>query len=180
MDWLWDLLRHNPWLALILLGVVGQLFTPNPKKRRAAQRSSPPTDPQPTRTDPDEVAERIRELFAGKVKPTEPVVPVETYEPLAVVETYEPVQTDEIAASHRTVAGTYFDPYSIGETSIGKAPIGQTAIGVLDVHGESGRKRQALALAPLASVRALLILGPPRSLAPYDQDPLLSIYQRAR
>ena len=181
MEWIWDLLKGNPWLALILLGVVGQLFTPNPKKRQQARerererRKEKENETGETRTDPDEVAERIRDLFAGKTTAIETdvaddlVLAMPRPQPVRVV--------SEIEATHHADAGSYFDPDSIGETTYSSALTPESAA---SAYGIKGTPVDLNTLNLRSAVRAMMILGPPRSLASYDQDPLLSHYQRSR
>ena len=181
MEWLWELVTRNPWLFLILLGVVGQVFTPNPKKRqqarereRAARKQQQPPDTNKPRTDPDEVAARIRELFEGK---SSTVVEdfEEDFEEAPVLAMPQP--TSEIERSHGAVAGSFFDPHSIGEDRTTPA-LDDASWDPASVEiGSRQAHRQGHRLDPQAAVRAMLILGPPRALATYDEDPLLSRYQ---
>jgi hypothetical protein len=181
MEWIWDLLRGNPWLALILLGVVGQLFTPNPKKRQQARerererRKEKENETGEARTDPDEVAERIRELFAGKTTASE--TDVEDDLVLALPRPLPVRVVSEIEANHHADAGSYFDPDSIGETTYSSALTPETAAAA---YGIKAMPIDINTLDLRSAVRAMMILGPPRALASYDQDPLLSLHQRGR
>jgi len=159
MNWLWDLIGGNPWLLLILLGIVGQVLSPNPKKRqearereRARRRAQQPDQgarEEPGRTDPDEIANRIRDLFEGQA---EPVVEV----PVAAVPVAEgPAAEVPAVPVNREVFKKF-------------TPVAQ----VTEEERHSG-----YTLDPRAAIRTVLILGPPRALASYEEDPLSSRYQ---
>ncbi len=216
MNRILEFISDNLWMVLILLGVVGQMFTPNPKKRQQARERErakrlqrheelsgqmPRDDPrdQPMgsvgqerqrerpRTDPDDIAERIRELFEGKRGPVSEVdedvfeeAPVLAMQPPVtpppVRTPIKPIVQKEAEVSHAAVAGAYFDPNSIGED--GPAASRQVSTQRPDRSWAiKDMTRAGFELDPKDAIRAMLILGPPRALASYDDDPLLSRYQ---
>ncbi|MEZ5989169.1 MAG: hypothetical protein R3F30_08610 [Planctomycetota bacterium] len=187
----------SPFGFLILIGILGQFFGSEKRQKRAQEearrRRQQRREQEPTqaggevqRTDAEDIARRIREMM-GLEKPApaagagaraagraDGTLPVPSPEPRVRARQPERGHEQELQWQVEGVKGPVPQRASI-------LPV--TAPGMA-LPGRPRRRRRivpvrsALLRNPTLGVAALLALGPPRSLAPYEQDPLSCFHLR--
>jgi len=188
----------SPFGFLILIGILGQFFGSEKRQKRAQEEArrrrqqrreqeEAQAGGEVKRTEAEDIARRIREMMglekpAPKTPdraPVPPPVPAPVPVPEPRVRTARPERRGHEQRVQWQVEGAGF---------AGQVPqpvsLPPTDVTVMALPGRPRRPRRvtplrsALRRDPTLGVTALLALGPPRSLAPYEQDPLSCFHLR--